>query len=213
MIFLPRKIKRINLNNKLEKKQTYLHTVKFSCIWNMNLFTYFISLLYIIESLHNYLLRNVHDQVIYIVKFLIIMIKITWYCFLILIINYQISFYQFFSSFFLPFFILLSLIFLSGLSHILNKKFPSFQHRSPRRSVVKRVSWSCPASPFWTRTRTTSPSCSRPWVSTWKRRVSSNRTSRRTARWRTCAFSWTWPTIRRSSALSRRVSPWPRPNS
>lgn len=58
-------------------------------------------------------------------------------------------------------------------------------HRSPPKSVVKQASLTDRATrnPSTTATRTTSTSCSAPWVSIWRRHGSSSRTLRRMAVW------------------------------
>mmetsp|Transcript_596 Transcript_596/g.1161 ORF Transcript_596/g.1161 Transcript_596/m.1161 type:complete len:204 (-) Transcript_596:683-1294(-) len=77
--------------------------------------------------------------------------------------------------------------------------------RSVARPVLSRRRQRVPRM----RESPTSLSCSRLWVLTWRLPASSSRTSRRTARWRTCASSSTSPTTPPSSASSPRVSPSP----
>mmetsp|Transcript_38201 Transcript_38201/g.93880 ORF Transcript_38201/g.93880 Transcript_38201/m.93880 type:complete len:205 (-) Transcript_38201:541-1155(-) len=86
--------------------------------------------------------------------------------------------------------------------------------RSPRRSAGRPVSsrrTRRERQPM--RASPTSPSSSLLWVSTWRLRASSSRTSRRTARWRTRSSSSTSPTTPPSSASSPPVSPSPPPST
>lgn len=71
--------------------------------------------------------------------------------------------------------------------------------RLPLRSVVKRVSSNAREAPraSTTATRTTSRSCSPPWVSTWRLPGSSSRTLRRTVPSTVSPCSSTWPTTLR----------------